>query len=376
MNKPNKILFYTDTPLFGGAEKQMLMLARHLNPEKYIPVFAVRQSETLEKWYEEIRHSQIELHIIKKTSKNSPANLPALLKIIKKTHPALIHAHIWNPVACKYAFPAALLSGIPIVTTEHDPFALTGHRKIYKKLTLRQTSRIITVSNANRELMQDLYPKQAYKVTTVHNGIEKTRVKIGELQKNQLKKSVFHAGIQTKVVFSAGALHPRKGFKYLITAFGEVAGKLDNIKLVIAGLGPSQPDLVKLIENLGLEKKTVLLGYREDIDSLMQASDIFVLPSLKEAFGLVILEAMQNGLPIIATKAGGVPEIISSEEFGVLVKPANKQALAKALYKLLIHPETLAKLKDNGLRHWQKFSAAEMARQTEAVYYLALNSRK
>lgn len=369
-----KILLYTDTPLYGGAEKQMLILAKHLNPHKYRPVFAVRQSDKLQEWYEEIRRAGLELHILKTRGKNSPGNLPALLGLIKKVRPALIHAHVWNPLACKYAFAAALLTGTPIVSTEHDPFAIQGsHRRIYKNLTLRQVGRVITVSNANRELLCQLYPKFAPKITTVHNGIEPARQQISAQQKLRIKKEVFQAGPQTRIVFSAGALHPRKGFKYLIMAFRELAAKMDNLKLVIAGLGPTQPDLVKLIKNLELEKKTVLLGQRPDIEQLMQASDVFVLPSLKEAFGLVIVEAMQNGLPVIATRAGGVPEIIPSEEYGLLVKPGSKHALARALHKLLSHPDLLHKLHVNGLKHWQDFSADKMARHTEAVYYLALN---
>lgn len=372
--RPPTILYYTDTPLYGGAERQMLTLAKHLNPQKYRPVFVVRQSEKLADWYREIGEAHLELHILKTRGKNSLGNLPLLLRLIKKIRPALIHAHVWNPMACKYAFAAALLTGTPIVTTEHDPFPLQGsHRQIYKNLTLRQTARIITVSNANRELMCQLYPQFAPKISTVHNGIEPVRQKISLQQKLRLKKEVFQSGPETRIIFSAGALHPRKGFKYLIMAFHELAGKIDNVKLVIAGLGPTQPDLARLIKNLKLDKKTVLLGQRPDIAQLMQASDVFVLPSLKEAFGLVIIEAMQNGLPVIATRAGGVPEIISSEEFGLLVKPANKQALARALHKLLSHPELLQKLHDNGLKHWQDFSAERMARQTEAVYYLALN---
>lgn len=366
-------MFYTDTPLYGGAEKQMLVLAKHLNRQKYQPVFVARKSEALENWYQAVRKAGVELHLINSTSKNSPSNLSALLKTVFKIKPALIHAHLWNPVACKYIFPIAWAGKTPIVTTEHDPFPLSGHRKIYKKLTLRQTARIITVSHANLELMEKLYPKQRYKMTAVHNGIEEYRHKVDHIQKIRLKKSVFGVGPETGIIFSAGALHPRKGFKFLISAFHNIADKLENTKLVIAGLGPSQPELIKLVKNLGLEKKVVLLGYRDDIEDLMQCSDVFVLPSLKEAFGLVIPEAMQNGLPVIASRVGGIPEIISSEDLGVLIKPGNKQSLAKALYKLLTNPELMRKLSANGLQHWRKFSAAEMARQTEAVYYLALN---
>ena len=206
----------------------MLILAKHLNSEKYKPVFVVRYSKNLENWYKKIENAKLELHIIKTRSKNSPKNLPALLKLIKKIQPALIHAHVWNPMACKYAFAATIITGTPIISTEHDPFAIKNSlKKIYKNLTLRKVKSVITVSNANRELMQKLYPKYSQKIVTVHNGIEANHGEISEQAKLHIKKDIFHAGPQTKIIFSAGTLHPRKGFKYLVLAFRELVNKID-----------------------------------------------------------------------------------------------------------------------------------------------------
>lgn len=368
-----KILLYTDTPLYGGAEKQMLLLAKNINPAKYKVIVVGRHSQDVENWYKELKKASIPSEIIKSRGKNSLTNLSKLNKIIKKHKPALIHAHLWNPVACKYAFAATVLNNIPLVTTEHDPFELKGHQKIYKNLTLNLTKRIITVSKANRELMNSLYPDQFNKIVTVHNGIEESKTHISEQQKVHIRKAIFHAGRETVIIFAAGTLHPRKGYKYLISAFKKVAAKVDNIKLVIAGSGPQKEVLNNIIKRENLEKKVILIGQRDDIERLMQASDIFVLPSIQEAFGLVILEAMQNGLPVIGSRIGGIPEIISSEEYGILVKPGQKDALAKALIKLINNDSLRNKLIQNGKSHWTKFSAKEMARKTEAVYYQALN---
>ncbi len=371
---PLKILLYTDTPLYGGAEKQMLLLAKHLHLEKYLPIVVCRQSETLEKWYKNLQQAGIRTIIVKTASKNSPINYLELSKIIRKEKPALIHAQVWNPVACKFAYLAAWRHRIPLVITEHDPFALKGHQRFLKNLLLRLPKKIITVSHANRELMKRLYPHQAYKIETVHNGIENKTANLSEQQILNIKKQLFLAGKETLIVFSAGALHPRKGYKYLISAYKKIIQKIDNIKLVIAGSGPSGLFLDKLIKNLKLEKKVMLLGQRDDIENLMQAADLFVLPSLKEAFGLVILEAMQNGLPVVASEVGGIPEIINNDNQGLLVKPANKNELVKAILKLLEHNELRKKIKQNGLLRWQEFSADKMARNTEAVYYRVLNT--
>lgn len=100
----------------------------------------------------------------------------------------------------------------------------------------------------------------------------------------------------------------------------------------------------------------------------MQSANLMVLPSLKEAFGLVILEAMQAGLPVIASQVGGIPEIINSAEAGILIEAANKNTLVKALQKLLSKPDLAYKLGQNGLKHWKNFSASQMAEKTGQIY--------
>jgi len=365
---PPKILFYTDTPLYGGAEKQLLILAKHLKKDRFQPVIAARQSPELQNWLEQLSKNGIETHIFRTRSKNSPANYFLLSRLIRHLRPALIHAQIWNPVAGKYAYLAAWRRHIPLIITEHDPFPLKGYKKMLKSLLIKIPAEIITVSRANQQLMSELYPRVTTKISTVHNGIEKSNIALTELQIQRLKKEVMRAGPDTTIVFSAGALHPRKGFKHLIAAFGKISDKFGNIKLVIAGSGPEKVSLEKLIKNLGLDKKIVLLGQRDDIDKLMRASDIFVLPSLKEAFGLVIPEAMQAGLPVIASRVGGIPEIISHPGQGLLVSPGNKNELIKAMTKLLNDAALRQKLKQAGLSRWQDFSAENMARNTELLY--------
>ena len=369
-----KILFYTDTPLYGGAEKQLLLLAKNLNHQEFEPIIVCRESAALEKWYEEIHHDEIKLIITKTKSKNSLSNFFQLLKILKTEKPTLIHAQIWNPVASKYAFLAAKFSKIPLIITEHDPFPLSGHQKIYKKISLKIPAKIITVSLANQNLMEELYPAQTNKLTTIHNGLEKAPTAISTSRHLHIKKDLFHAGLATKIIFSAGTLHPRKGYKLLISSFKKITSKFDNLKLVIAGEGPERPALEKLIKNLDLGKKVVLLGQCNNIAELMQASDIFVLPSLKEAFGLVILEAMQNSLPIIASRIGGIPEIISSEKLGLLTEAGDKNSLIKALSKLLSKPDLRVQLRKAGLTHWQNFTAKKMATETAKIYRQIINN--
>lgn len=365
-----KILLYTDTPLYGGAERQTLLLAKNLDQQKFEPIIVCRFSENLQDWYKQLEQAGLKTYITKTRSKNSLSNLWQLLKIIRTEKPDLIHAQIWNPVASKFAFLATKFKKIPLIITEHDPFQLGALRKLYKKFSLKIPKKIITVSHSNQNLMSDLYPQHADKITTVHNGIDQVPKALSDSLRLKIRKELFHASPQTTIIFSAGTLHQRKGYKYLIGAYKKICAnlKLQNHKLIIAGEGPERPALEKLIQNLDLGNKVVLLGQRTDILDLMQASDIFILPSLKEAFGLVILEAMQSGLPVIASQVGGIPEIISADNLGLLTKAADKNSLIKALTKLLSDTSLRSKLKTAGIAHCQNFSAKKMAKQTEKIY--------
>jgi len=364
---PHKIIFYTDTPLYGGAENQMYLLAKYLDRSVFEPIFVFRQLETLDLLAKKLQELNIKTCLIPSRSKHSLKNFTFLNKVIRQEKPAIVHAHIWNPMAGKYAFLAKALNQVPLIITEHDPFKLRFPKNLYKKFTLNFADAIIAVSEANRLLINELYPKQQHKTVTIHNGIEPLLKPILETRRNVVRKEIFHVGPETQVIFSAGTLHERKGYKYLISAYRKILQKFPNSKLIIAGEGPERENLEKLIENLDLGKRVMLLGQRNNIPELLQSANLFVLPSLKEAFGLAILEAMQAGLPVVASRVGGIPEIVDQNS-GILVEPGNKNELIKSVSKLLLHPEAMEKLGKHGAKLSQKFSAEKTAQETSKLY--------
>lgn len=372
-SKIKKILFYTDTPLYGGAEKQMQILAEQLD-NSYQPIFLIRQTPELAIWATELQKKGFITYLCPSKSKHSLINWLYLSRIIRKEKPALLHAHIWNPMACKYVFLSKQFSKIPLVITEHDPFRLGFIKSLYKRWAIRQADQIITVSKANQKLLSDLYPLVKEKIFTVHNGISLKTNLISNDQKKRIRKELFKASEHNQILLSVGTLHPRKGFKYLIKAFQKVHHKNPSTRLIIAGEGPERPILEKLISNLGLVNKILLLGQRNNINQLMQSADLFILPSLKEAFGLVIIEAFSAGLPVIATEVGGIPEIIVNQKNGLLIKPGNKFAIEKAIEKLLRHSQLAQTLAKNAKITLKEFSADKMAQETEKIYKLVLNS--
>jgi len=367
-----KVFFYTDTPIFGGAERQMLLLARNLNKEKYQPSLLCSNYESLQPMVDAWKASGFDVHQLNVMHKHDPRHYFQIRSLLKIKRPDLLHIHLWNPGSCRYAFLAAP-NDLPIVTTEHDPFPLSGMKKMLKMKYLKKTAETITVSDANKELMASLYPEFENDITTVHNGIdlqnfEKTIVHLTSQEKNKIRTHIFDAKPSDRIILSIATLHPRKGLNYLLEAMPTVLEKFPDAKLAIVGEGPQKKELEKIISRLKIDHRVLLLGYQEDIPKLLKCSEIFVLPSIKEAFGLVLLEALAAQTPIIATKVGGIPEIVQHMKTALLVEPGNSQELTDALSELLRNSALSQKIAFVGYHHVKEFSAQAMAEKTERVY--------
>jgi glycosyltransferase involved in cell wall biosynthesis len=124
-----KVIFYTDTPIYGGAERHMTLLARNLDKEKYQVTIVFSAYKELNNWHEELNTAGINVIRLKVFHKHDPKHLFILKKLLAKEKPDILHIHIWNPASCRYAFFAANTKITKIVATEHDPFSLKGIKK-------------------------------------------------------------------------------------------------------------------------------------------------------------------------------------------------------------------------------------------------------
>ncbi len=368
------ILLYTDTPQVGGAELQIFLLAKFFNKELYKPILACSSYPALDRWCENFIKEGIKVIRMNVKHKHDPRHYFQLKQIIKLEKIDLVHLHLWNPAGCRYAFSAASWQKIPIMTTEHDPFKLPFIKDLFKKGNLEKVSKIVAVSENNRQLLMKLYPQQKDKMTVIHNGLDtiwwqSQLLRFTDLDRRKIKEELFLARENTLIIISIAELHERKGLKYLIEAIPVVAAKFPNIKLVIVGEGPERKELEKLIKKLKIENHATLTGRQKEIPKLLKSSDIFVLPSRREAFGLVVLEAMITGLPVIASNTGGITEIIENGKTGILVEPEDSTKIAAALIDLIAHPEKREKLAIAGhhLVH-EKFTAKKMAGEYEKIY--------
>lgn len=180
---------------------------------------------------------------------------------------------------------------------------------------------------------------------------------------------------QTSLVGMVSRFHPWKGHKYFLDSAKIILGKKSDTKFLIVGdicfdeHKKYREEIYQLVEKLGLSDKVIFTGTRVDIEKVYNALDIFVLPSLREPFGIVVLEAQACQVPVVATDVGGVSEVFLNNKSGLLVSPGDSNALAEAVIHLLNNKEMARKMGAAG-REWVKsvYSKDAMAKKTQNLY--------
>jgi len=355
-----RILFYTDTPNYGGAERQMELLAKHLKPLGFEVSLAYGMYSKLDEKKEEMAAAYAKTYLLPVLHKHDPRHYHYVKQLFREEKFDLLHLHLWNPGACRYAFWAGHHAKVPIVTTEHDPFELKGLKRLIQRHCLSKTDRIIAISSDNFGQLSELVHPAVNHVFQIHNGIE-----LGPFLDNHDKASL---QIETGafVITCVAEMHPRKGHKHLIEAFQRLQKQTPMLHLVLVGTGPIEQELK---ERYGSNPNIHFLGWRKDIPQILRASDVFVLPSLREAFGLSIVEAMASGVPVVATDTGGARDIIENGKSGLLVPPGDSESLMGAIKTLIDNPGQRKDLAKNALERAKTYFTAErMAKETAELY--------
>jgi L-malate glycosyltransferase len=291
-----------------------------------------------------------------------------LARLIKQLTPDVVHAHDSHAVAM-----AAL--GLSMSTQPKKPPLLAARRVDFhlrgnslSRWKYRQVDTFICVSDAIRDmLIDDGVP--ADRTVVVNEGIDLERVAAAPPARLHEELWLPH---QAPLVGNVAALVPHKGQRHLIEAAALVVRQLPDTRFVIAGEGELREALERQIKDHRLEKHVLLLGFRPDVLSLHKAFDLFVMSSVTEGLGTSLLDAMACGKAIVATKAGGIPEVVSEGKTGLLVPPRDHPAMAKAIVRLLKDAALRDRMGAAGLKvAREKFSAERMVQDTLRVYLSA-----
>jgi glycosyltransferase involved in cell wall biosynthesis len=192
----------------------------------------------------------------------------------------------------------------------------------------------------------------------------------------RIREEELRVGAEAFLVGNVGRLAPQKGQRHLIEAMPLLLEHVPTAHAVIAGGGDLEPYLRELAEELEVDERVHVLGPRQDVPALMHALDVFAMPSIWEGFGLVLLEAMAAGKPIVASRTATIPEVVLDNETGLLVPAGDAVALADALARLAEDRELARRLGEAGRERLQKhFSIDKMVGDTETLYRELLEER-
>ena len=345
-NQRIKIVEVISDSQIGGGPRHVLGILKHIDKEKFDVILIAPRG-----WLT-TQAAKIKNVGVRMAEFRSKFDFKALAKLKKDIaqfrasenpfESIIIHAH--GPRA-GYFCRLAVRPGERFVYTEHlwnEDFQLKnrlnsllqlwGLKSIYRKANL-----VIAVSNSVKKFLNKKIIGDKDKVVVIPNAVE--------ISADEPK--IIHGPSHDKaglLIGTIGALNRQKGQIYLIRAMQLIVQSLPKSKLEIIGEGPDKEVLEAEIKRLGLEAKIQLLGRREKVEKIINDWDLFILPSLSETFGLSLLEAMEAGIPLVATSVGGVPEIVKNGQTGVLVPPADSEQLAKAILWLLAEKKEREKL--------------------------------
>jgi glycosyltransferase involved in cell wall biosynthesis len=301
-----------------------------------------------------------------------------LARVITQLKPDVIHAH--DPHGIAMASLALSLSASKR-TPASTPPALVAARRVdfhlkrnsFARWKHRQVDCFIAASEAIRlMLLHDGVP--AARAVTVHEGIDVDHVLAAPPVDVHAAFFLPHG---SPVVGNVAALVPHKGQRHLIEAAHLVVQEVPDARFVILGEGELRDQLERQVKDHHLEKHVKLPGFRIDVLGCLKQFDVFVMSSVTEGLGTSLLDAMAASRAIVATTAGGIPEIVSDDITGVLVPPRDHHAMARHIIRLLKDPELRRRFGEAGFaRVRERFTVERMVAETAAVYARVVGTRR
>lgn len=277
----------------------------------------------------------------------------------------IIHSHKYKTNF--YSLFSHVGTSCKLISTCHNWLVGSANLRLYAALdkrVLRFFDAAVGVSDEIIKELQKYMPAQ--KVHKIENGIDTAKFS-GNVDRHQAKT---HLGLpRGKLVGFVGRLSADKGISYLLRAIHELNLRGNDICAVIVGDGDYKESLIADVQALGMTDSVILLGNRNDTPLLYPAFDVFVLPSLKEAFPMVILEAMACKTPIVATQVGDIYRIIENDRSGLLVQPGDAHSLSIAINELLHDQDKVEQLTMTARERVETlFSSSIMAAKYELLY--------
>lgn len=361
------VVQFIDSDRFGGAERSLLHLATALDPARWRPLLLHHDVPGLAPLARAAADAGIESRTV--PALRGPGlltNLPSVARLLRAVRPTAFHAHLNWPLACAGGLIAARWGAVPATIATVHLFGPLPHGPsiaVLRRVHPLLVDRYIAVSHDIARHMGATLGTPPARVRVIHNGIDLAPFLAADAGRAGARSAL---GIATGVplVLSTARLDAQKGLLRLVEAARDVPYAI----FLIAGDGPERAALEAAARRGGVEERVRLLGPRDDVPALLAACDVFALPSRFEGAPLAILEAMAARRPVVASRIGGVDELVLDEVTGLLVPPDNAAALAAAIVRLIATPALRASLADAGRARALEFAAPAMASAVMALY--------
>jgi glycosyltransferase involved in cell wall biosynthesis len=359
-------------PVGGGAERLARQIAVGLDPERFERTICVSRwppdegvSEPVQKVLDELAAADVRFLGLPRRSTGHLHAWQPVLRLLRPQHTDVLHSHQYGSNGW-----GAILSGLartPVVVAHEHSWSFEGQplrRFVDRDVVARRADAFIAVSNIDRRRMIDLERIDPAKVVVIPNGIPPPPPPSGRDLRAELG---IDSGVP--VIGTVSVLRVEKALPVLIEAAASVRQRFGDVRVLIAGDGPQRARLEEQIDALGLKETVILLGRRTDIGDLLEIMDVAVCCSEFEGCPLSVLEYMEAGLPVVATRVGGLPELVSHRGNGLLVGRDHPRELAAALTELLADPAWAAEMGERGReRRRAEFDLDTMVKRVAELY--------
>jgi len=302
--------------------------------------------------------------------------IPRLARIMRSGKFNIVHTHMF--ASNFLGRVAAILAGAPVIISTVQ---LIAEREKWWEILLDRALQFKTdMMIASSEAVRRSFIKRGVredKIVTIYNGIDFSKFdSIDRVEARGKTRLEFGLDDSTFLVGTVARLQRVKGVECLIKAANHVVESIPDVRFLIVGDGPQKAELEYKVEQLDLSSRFIFAGTRGDVPAILSALDLFVLPSLSEALGIAVIEALLMRVPVVATNVGGVPEIVKSGETGVLVPPKDPIRLGEAIAYMHSNRDRAIALARAGERRVREMSEINRLAQKQAELYEELLAKR
>lgn len=326
----------------GGGERFARQLTLHLDPDRFERIYCATRWRADEAYdpaadraVEELRDSGVQFLRLQRRSRFALAAWRPLLRLLRERPADVLHSHKFGSNVWGAVFDALVRP--PVFVAHEQTWSFQGQpvrRLLDRELIARRADAFVAVSSEDRRRMIEVERIDPAKVLFIPNAVPSAAPRAGHDVRAEL---AIDPG--APVVGAVAVLRPQKALEVMLEACARLSPRFPGLRVLVAGDGPEHARLAALTNSLGLDGTVDFLGRRTDIPDVLSALDVSVSSSDFEGTPLALMEAMDAGVPVVATRVGGSPDLIEDGVQGLLVPPRDPEALAAAIATVLADPD-------------------------------------